>query len=408
MLRSLGFAIACLVVGCTDDLGDPGRPVASCTDCGPGALAAGRFFEDADLIAASSTGHVVRAGESYVRWLDASFTPHDSASLDEGVPFVLAAGADGSAAVIARDGTNGHPSLTMFGADGVRQWRVALGDRRPDAVAVGEQLVFVGAPADGGTVTFADGREVSGDWVIALDRATGVLAWSASWAPVSTGAPRHDVVATALPGGGVAIGGSFGGTLALGGDAAPLSTASQSAGFVAAFDANGRARWATLVPGTNTSIAAIASGPAGEVAIAVWDAFNAQSLALLAPDGPVRWTAPAGRAFEELLGGIATDGTTVYAAGDYWQHALAFDPDRLAPNGRDGWLAAFDGAPAPRWLRRVRGAGEQAMSLFAATPDRLIVAIHSWSPADPEAVVAFTFGDVAVMGSGVVIGELVR
>ncbi len=428
----LGFS------ACTSGL-DPGSAVR-CTECGPGAVRAGRFVRaeyTSDAFAANHAGQVVRGAKGELAWLDSSLAPGLTVPLDgshsELDPVKVSIADDGEVVLLGhdRDDFSANPELRELAADGQQRWRLPLGlSSEPDQIAIGPSLVFLG-PGHSKVPFTIPGHTLTGGFVLALDRATGNVAWELAL-PLYDPAVGTSFRLAALPDGGVALSGAFTTTLALGGNAATLTApaAARAAGFVAVIDAAGHGRWAIeLDPGddpsrqADASLDTLATGPGGEVAvIGGWDGTTAtfggislphvtegsyplgRMVALVAPDGQIRWAHPFGRRHERIES-VVTDGVEVIAAGGS-DAPISFDPDRTEPEDTDGYLVSTD--TAQRWFRAARGRGSQWATVHALTADGLLASVPSWRREQDADDPTLTIGDVHTAGSGFLIAKLAR
>ncbi|CAN5910447.1 hypothetical protein BH11MYX3_BH11MYX3_47170 [soil metagenome] len=427
------------MTACTSGDLDPGRAVA-CRECGPGAVTAGRFVHDeyrSDVIAANHLGQMVRAAKGGLAWLDGSLRPALSVPLDgaysELEPARIAIADDGEVVLIGHewDDFNPNPELREIAADGHQRWRIPTGvSSEPDQIAIGPSLVFLG-PGRSPAPYKLPGHVLTGNFIVALDRATGALVWEVPL-PLTTSVYGTPIHLAAMPDGGVAVSGEFTGELALGGTAATLTAppAARAAGYVAALDAAGRGRWVIeLDPGdaeshvADSNLGALASAPGGEVAvIGTWDGAAAmfggvplahvyegsnpvgQMIALIAPGGGVTWAHPFGRRSDSITS-LVTDGVEVIAAGSR-DTAVSFDVDRTEPVGSDGYFVSTD--TAQRWFRAARGNGYQDVTVHALTADGVLASVHSWTTEDDTLDPTLTIGDVHADGPGFLIAKLAR
>ncbi len=425
------------LTACTSEQLDPGRAL-TCTDCGPGAVATGRFIradDGPDAIAANRVGHVVRAAGSEVAWLDATLRPVHLVELEHASDRFdlrrIAIADDDEVVVVAHteDDFDANPELREIAADGSQRWAIDLGaDAEPNRIAIGPSLVFLGPANGSGRPYKVPGHTLMGNFILAINRATGTFAWEVQLPPGEPvdGSPLR---LAALPDGGVAVSGAFTGTLALGGTAAPIvaNPAARASGYVAALDADGYGRWALeLDPGESEArqaaagLGALAAGPHGEVAVTgAWDGANAtfgdvplvhmhegpypvgQMVALVGADGTITWAHAFGRR-NDTLDSLVTDGTEVIGAGGK-DAAVSFDADRTEPEGSDGYIVSTD--TAQRWFRAARGRGNQDVTLHALTSDGVFASVNSWSDDETPTL---SIGDVTATGSGFLIAKLAR
>ena len=438
-MRSTWLAIAAVAGGCSadpQDLGpipadplDPGAPTPACVECGPGAIRHGRELYGSLLVGPGD--QVVRIVREHALWLDADFAVSDD--------YLLPAAASSYRIALDGEGTGvamrqwqdqpvkpdplGHPPpyhVELYGIDrgaAGPTFERPLDDNVDPTLAVGTDRIYV----------------VS-DSVIADPTAITVRSRTTAEVTATVGLPdpafpRDHLRAgytrvVPLPSGGAIIAGSFAGSLALGGTAPVLMSTRAGTGFIASVDANGVGRWAIALTADGDihaggGVLAITVDDAGNVGLAgTWTGTSAtlgstplvsagtsnMVIALLDPDGAVRW-AHGFSGGEDVTGvGVTTDGTSVYVAGSFWSKPLGIDPAMQAPIDVDAFVAAI-GATGASWVRVARGAGDQRISLAGHTSRGLIAYLESASVLGGE--VALSYGDVTIEGEIRMFAELV-
>jgi len=246
--------------------------------------------------------------------------------------------------------------------------------------------VVVGALGGTGHVAGIELRGQPGAVVVALDAATGSIAWqraidATEWSVVSALAATSD---------GVLVGGSFSGTLRIG--ATVVSSAGKSDGFVARLTAAGGVGWLVRIggPGGDAVQGVAASGD--RIAIAGTFAAGADLLgqplppyderspyadgfvAELDATGARRWARPFGGPADESVAGVAIDahGRIVVAATVRDTVHLG-SADLVANGAADGLVAwwASDGEAGPAVL--IGGADFDGLRAIAAAGDHALV-----------------------------------
>jgi hypothetical protein len=234
--------------------------------------------------------------------------------------------------------------------------------------------VGCGAPESGHDASF--GHEL----VLAKYAASGACGWSL--VPRSLGGV--DGAAIAVGGGRVFVAGTYGGALDLGGDALPLPLPRQgaAAGFVAAFDPNGRALWATPLASTDTATpAAIAASPSGDVLVAgslvgtlsagADELSSAGSLdafvVSLSPSGEARWGARYGdEALQQALAVAVDPQGEILVAGSFRGTIDLGDGPVDAVSGDDAFVVKLGPGGEHRSSATFRGDGEYDRASAAA------------------------------------------
>jgi dienelactone hydrolase len=172
------------------------------------------------------------------------------------------------------------------------------------------------------------------------------------------------------------VSGSYFGAPMLNGTALPAAAAGATAGFVAAYGADGAARWARGVAGS-AGVAwrgvAISGDPAEDVLaigqfsgtagfgattlVAAPGATSAWVARVSSSDGGVRWAvAPTGESYgrgvRALAGEVVVAGA--FRGNQQWQHLGAI----TASGGQDLFVARLTGDGAPVWARAVGGSSD--------------------------------------------------
>ena len=164
--------------------------------------------------------------------------------------------------------------------------------------------------------------------------------------------------------------------------------------WISRFDPSGNQRWITQLgsSGTDTLNAVVATGEARRgtelfVGAGVTDAdvdaegpglnagLNDAFVAAVGTDGSLEWISQFGSDFEETVGGVAADGSTIYVVGSSGDEFGDLLEDGGPGGARDGFLAALDAASGTvLWVSRFGSAGDETMTGLATTEDGLLVA----------------------------------
>ena len=413
---------------------DSGHVVDACTDCGPGDLVLGRFVS-ADwrvYFGASVDGVTARTLDDHLAWLGPDL------AVDREVPIASplhgamkmrgpVVGPSGDVVTDSRwhDRFFEYSVLQVYAVDGKLRFEHDIGRSRVAATAVGPSQIFV--VADTSANVPIEGQDFAAGSLIALDRLTGHVTWSLT----IPGGVVVDIAA--MPDGGVAMHGSFVGTLALGGTAPVLQALDPptESSFLGALDAAGRGRWAlrTDVPDPDLNgVRHIAAGPHGEVGfVAEWvdqepipfaigdvaiapaqkdsGLWAGRAIGVVDATGALSWLRPLGWTGVDVIFSLATDGTEVIIAGNYRVYPLPFGASPT-PDEDDGFIGAVD-ATGVRWVQTASGLGSQRCTVLALTADRVVVSINSFRQREDDAA-TLSYGSVHEPGEGVVIGELAR
>jgi hypothetical protein len=358
--------------------------IAGCEVCGSGALRAGRMLPNEGAIAAAAPNGVIAYSDSVgLTWLGSDFSILDStdfAPTGSGTAARIAnITADASDAVYVGlrshviTNTDAFTSLIGLDADHHQMFRVELGDA-VDGVAV------TGDPAAGLAVFVPETKTAVS--MTAIHTADGTVAWTTGLVT-----SQAAVSLAASPDGTVVLAGLFD-ALALGGNMNQISGMA-----IAAFDpATGIANWVVTASGSQNALT-VATGPGGEVALAVVPTENTMTIAgqtftspvsgtfvaLLEPTGALRWA----QFVPGFVTSLVTDGTVVELSG------LA----QLSASGID-------------WSANLGGHGPHTADVLAVYGSRIIAAIGTGDDIDGNA--SLIDGDVTVPGAGTLIAEVAR
>jgi hypothetical protein len=298
---------------------------------------------------------------------------------------------------------SGEPAAVTPGAPAApRPQQTVIEARRGAAVTWRTELAGGGGPlARSGALVVATigGTEAAagvplrgspGAVAVGLDAATGAVRWrlaldSSEWAVIAAVSPAD--------GGGVVIGGSFGGTLRAG--SRVVSSGGKADGFVARVSAAGEVELLVRVggPGADAVRGVAASG--ARIAIAgtfapgadllgtaleardprsrLGDAFVAE---LDARTARPRWTAVFGGKLDDAVAGVAIDARGRVAVAGVARDVVHVNGLDLRAQGAADALVAWwdqDGAAGPALL--LGGAGFDGASAIAAAGDRVIVGV---------------------------------
>jgi hypothetical protein len=233
-------------------------------------------------------------------------------------------------------------------------------------------------------------RGSPGAVAVGLDAATGAVRWrlaldSSEWAIISAASPA--------PGGGVVLGGSFGGTLRAG--AKIVSSGGKADGFVARVSAAGQIELLVRMGGPGTDEVRGIAAAGDRIAIAgtfsagadllgtALDPFDARSPAadgfvavLDAATGRPRWAATFGGKLDDAVAGVAIDGRGRVAVAGTARDVVHVDGRDLRAQGAADALVAWwgaDGAPGPALL--LGGWGFDGAAAITAAGDRVVVGV---------------------------------
>jgi hypothetical protein len=320
-----------------------------------------------------------------------------------------AAPATAAPATAAASGAASPPPRTRLEARGMERsqtrWFVDLDGTGGPIVRTGKLLVAT----LGGTGRIAGLalRGEPGSAVVALDAATGAIAWklaidATDWSVITSIAAIGDGAsagASAGPGPGVVLGGSFSGTLRIG--AKIVSSGGKTDGFVARLTATGGVAWLIRVGGPGADAVqgvAVAPAPVGSprgerIAIAGTFAPGADLLgqplasaedrspagdgfvAELDPNGARRWAQTFGGKEDESVAGVAIDARGRIAVAATVRDTIHVNGVDLTANGPADGLVAWwgpGGAPGPAVL--LGGADFDGLRAITAVGDYLVVA----------------------------------
>jgi hypothetical protein len=233
-------------------------------------------------------------------------------------------------------------------------------------------------------------RGSPGAVAVGLDAATGAVRWrlaidSSEWAVISAASPA--------PGGGVVLGGSFGGTLRAG--AQVVSSGGRADGFVARVSPTGQIELLVRMGGPGTDEVRGVAAAGDRIAIAgtfsagadllgtALDPFDARSLAadgfvavLDAATGRPRWAATFGGKLDDAVAGVALDGRGRVAVAATARDVVHVGGRDLRAQGAAdalvAWLGA-DGAPGPALL--LGGPGFDGAAAITAAGGRVVVGV---------------------------------
>jgi hypothetical protein len=269
-------------------------------------------------------------------------------------------------------------------------WRIEI-DGGGGPLARSGALV-VAALAGTGAVAAVPLRGSPGAVAVGLDAATGEVRWklaidASEWAVIAAVAP--------MGGGGVVIGGSFGGTLRAG--AAVVSSGGKADGFVARVSAAGELGFLVRMGGPGVDGVRGVAAAGDRIAIAgtfsagadlrgaALDAFDAGSPAadgfvaeLDAATARPRWTAVWGGKLDDGVAGVAIDRRgRVVVAGTARDVVHVGGRDLVAPAAGSALIAWWErgGAAGPAIL--LGGGGGGGAAAIAAVGDRVVVGAFS-------------------------------
>jgi hypothetical protein len=164
--------------------------------------------------------------------------------------------------------------------------------------------------------------------------------------------------------------------------------------WLSRFDPSGNQRWITQLgsSGTDSIVAVAVTGEARQgtelfLGAGVTDAdidaegpamnagLNDAFAAAVGTDGSLQWISQFGSGFEETVGGVAADGSTVYVTGSSGDEFGDLLEDGGTGGARDGYLAALDAATGTvLWVSRFGSEGDETMTGLTVTEDGLLVA----------------------------------
>ncbi|MCB9563588.1 MAG: hypothetical protein H6708_24585 [Kofleriaceae bacterium] len=262
----------------------------------------------------------------------------------------------------------------------------------PGAVAISGDLVVAALAADGAIDL--------GGATVALRGQPGAVLWGLG---AGDGEPRFTVPIGAtdwvvvrdlagLPGGDVAVAGSFTGTLRLGDRV--VSSAGSTDGFVARVGGDGTPRWLIRIGGADgDGVSGVAAAPDG-VAVAGTFAGEAEIrgvaltslddtilpdgfVASLDGDGGVRWARTFGSSEDDQVAGVAvTPGGVVAVAATIRGVGAAIGDRGVMVRGlADAVVVAWDAAGTRRLTRVIGGQDLDTASAIAAVGDELVVGV---------------------------------
>ena len=296
----------------------------------------------------------------------------------------------------------GRPGATLRGVAGDGHATFA-------AIATGASSVIQGAAwqtsLDGvaGPIAYASGRVIAslggsdrvaniamrgqpGAVLAALDAATGKVQWqvavdASEWAVIAAVAATPD---------GIAVAGTFQGTLRVG--AAVVASAGRSDGFVARISLDGQLAWLVRVGGEGADGLAGVALAQDRVAIAGTVAAGAELLgqplpavderSLLADafvaeldrDGHRAWAKTFGGAADDHVAGVAIDGRGRVVVAAIARETVRIDGVELAARGpADGLVAWFSPAGVPGAAMLLGGGELDGLRAICAAGDRAIV-----------------------------------
>jgi hypothetical protein len=388
----------------------PETIVRTCEDCAAGEPRHAVFIEGGESfeVDASPSGALVREScNDELRVLGDDLTTARAIELaydhhDENVVVALARGDDGTIAAVTFEldwvGDIDEDTLTKlraFDGKGKLLWSHVLDDRESTAprtaVAVGPQQVYV---VEHGVI------------VSARTRATGELAWQQRFGS-SAGQVIGDVevsVDRVDPAGGLIVTGTFAGTLATG-PGGPDLFASDLSGFVVKYAANGDVRWAVSSDALGIStLDLVAQGPDGSLAVQ-GGTGSVQRIAMLEPDGQLRWVRDLGDVYGDRVSSIATDGIDIAVAGDFTTQ-LSFHPETHNAGHTDGFIAVV-GSAGVEWVQVVGGLGTQRADVVVLTAESLVAHATNFDNADAPAIELANAG-VEMQGVGLALFDFVR
>ncbi len=263
-------------------------------------------------------------------------------------------------------------------------WRTELAGSGGPLVLAGR--VVVAALGGTGHVAGMELRGQPGAVVVALDAATGSIAWqlaidATEWSVVSALAATSD---------GVLVGGSFSGTLRVG--ATVVSSAGKSDGFVARLTAAGGVAWLVRLGGPDADAVQGVAASGDRIAIAGTFAAGADLLgqplppyderspfadgfvAELDATGARRWAQTFGGKADESVAGVAIDARGRIAVAATVRDTVHLGGADLVANGTADGLVAWwppTGEPGPAVL--IGGADFDGLRAIAAAGDHVVV-----------------------------------
>jgi hypothetical protein len=266
-------------------------------------------------------------------------------------------------------------------------WRAELaGAGGPLAVVAGK---VVAALAGRGVIAGVAVRGEPGAVLAALDARTGAPAWklavdATEWAVVTSLAATQD---------GVIVGGSFAGTLRIGGSV--VSSAGKSDGFVARVTAAGAVAWLIRIggPGADAVQGVAASAAADRIAVAGTFAPGADVLgqplaafddrspagdgfvAALDGGGARRWAQSFGGAEDDTVAGVAIDARgRVVVAASVRETVHVGSAELVAKGPADGMVAWWSAEGAPGAAVLLGGTDFDGLRAIVASGERVVVA----------------------------------
>ncbi|MEI2698606.1 MAG: hypothetical protein V9E94_09710 [Microthrixaceae bacterium] len=164
--------------------------------------------------------------------------------------------------------------------------------------------------------------------------------------------------------------------------------------FISRFDPSGNQRWVTQIGSAGSDVLrcvavtgearrgdlrfAAAGTTDGDVDLdgpAVNAGMNDALVASFAPNGALSWITQFGSAADESVGGVASDGATLYVVGTTGDDFGDLVDGGGVGGGRDGFLAALDVASGSvLWVSRFGSAGDEEIAGLTITEDGLLVA----------------------------------